>query len=225
MKKILFILCLIGGLLGTTKMYAQMQNWRALPQDNAHLISAHIGGDYSFYYGLSYAHVFQSAPFPFLVQGSFSPAVGGTLLDDWKTKVTGQTEIWHNDHFSWTVAPGLNVRRFNSEIAQLHSLGGEITTAFGVTKPSWSLMATAQYDKPFTTHLKHGLLREYYPAIQNGWVSRTGGNFKLGIQAQYSLNTWSGFLNVGKIYGQNFKDGPTLPFTFELGIQKAFLAR
>jgi hypothetical protein len=62
----------------------------------------------------------------------------------------------------------------------------------------------------------------YYSGIRDGWYSGSGCNFKFGTRANITLQSWSMFLQLGKAYGQNFKNNLTLPFYAELSLQKRF---
>lgn len=198
---------------------AQEVNWRSFTAPYKHQISAKLGLDYGSVYGLAYGYRLP-VKFPVVLGTELSVPFGNDLVDDWKVKVNAQTELWHNDKFSLGIKPGLIVRRYESEAATLYNIGGEMTATFGYYKPRWGVGTEVNYDRAFATHIKHDMLKEYYPEIQDGWYGTTGGNFKMGITANYSFKAWSVFLKTGKVFAQDFKDSHTLPYYFDFSLVK-----
>ena len=198
---------------------AQEVNWRSFNEHYQHLISINLGADYGTVYGLAYGHRF-SGRIPMVLGTEISIPFGNHLFDDWKVKVNAQSELWHNDRLSLGIKPGIIVRRYQSDAARLYNIGAEITATFGYYRPRWGLAGEVNYDKALFTHTKHKILKDYYPEIRDGWYGATGGNIKLGMKANYSFKTWSIFLKTGKVYAQDFKDNPTLPFYFDISLLK-----
>ncbi len=220
--KIYKIALLSSWLLAFTNSYSQEINWRNTDSSSSHFVSINFGADYSSYYGLSYGYKIKNKFAPIVIGNDFNVSFGKQLTDDWKSRTTIQTELWHNKHFSWSLKTGFIVKRFESEIARLVNLGADITTIFGFSKPKGGIGLVIHYDRSSSTHIKNKLLKEYYPEIKDGWYKTSGGNFKFGIRGNYSIKKWNTYLNIGKTYGQNFKDNPTLPFYLDIAIQKQF---
>jgi hypothetical protein len=200
---------------------AQDVNFRAL-DNTKHIVSAHFGADYSSYYGLSYGYVLKTKHIPLVVGAELTLPFGDDVLDDWKLKTIVQGELLRRGNFSVVFKPAIVFRRYESTIARLYNIGTDFTLQAGYVKPKWGVLGIAGFDKAIVTHIKHDLLKDYYPEIQDGWYLATGGNFKFGARVQYSIGTWNTFVTVGKHYGQNFDDNPTLPFFAELSVQKRF---
>jgi hypothetical protein len=198
---------------------AQEVNWRLFNESYRHLISANLGADYGTNYGFAYGYKL-SGPLPIVLGTELSIPFGNQLLDDWKVKLNGQSELWHNEKLSLGIKPGIIVRRYQSDAARLYNIGAEITTTFGYYRPKWGGAIEVNYDKALFTHIKHDMLKDYYPAIRDGWYGSTGGNFKFGIKANYSFKTWNIVLKTGKMYAQDFKDNSTLPFFFDIWFVK-----
>lgn len=89
--------------------------------------------------------------------------------------------------------------------------------------PTWHLAGELGFDKAITTQIKHGsLMKEYYPGIQDGWYIPTGGNFFYGIQSGIAFKNTDTCLKAGKTVTQDFKNTATLPFYFQLGVNRKF---
>jgi hypothetical protein len=180
-----------------------------------------LGADFGTNYGLSYGYKLPGSH-PIVLGAELSVPFGNQLLDDWKVRLNGQSELWHNDRLSWGIKPGIILRRYQSDAARLYNIGAEITTTFGYYRPKWGGAIEVNYDRALFTHIQHNMLRDYYPAIRDGWYGGTGGNFKFGIKANYSFKSWNIVVKTGKMYAQDFKDNPTLPFFFDIWLVKYF---
>ncbi len=201
---------------------SQEINWRTINDDSKNMVSANFGADYSSYYGLSYGYHIKNSFTPLIIGTEFNLSFGNDVFDDWKSRTTIQTELWHSGNLSWGLKGGLIMRHFESDIARLFNMGADITTNFGYATATWAIVGTINYDRALATHIKNDLLKEFYPAIQDGWYSSSGGNFKFGIRASRSFKTWNTYMHIGKSFGQDFQDNPTLPFYAELSLQKQF---
>lgn len=216
-------LILLGLLVLTfATSHAQDINWRALNNTPAHLVALQLGADYGTYYGITYGYAFQKGALPLAVGADFSLPFGDQLADDWKLNLNVQAELWHSNAWSLTVKPELTLRRYASDIATVFNVGAGATAVFGLVKPRWGIVGEANYNAALASNIRHDRLKEYYPDIRDGWYGNTGGNFQFGLRAQYTIHTWSAFLKLGKTYAQDFKDNPTLPFYFNLAVQKRF---
>jgi len=200
---------------------AQEINWRNLEPTSKHVIGLRLGIDYGSVYGISYGY---QLPFihPVVIGTEFTVPFGEKLMDDYKALVTVQTEVWHNNSFSFSIKPGMSMRRYHSDAASLYNVGAEIATTIGYFKNNWGVAVEANYDRSCATDIVHKSLKEYYPEIQDGWYGSTGGNFKFGIKGNYWMKATALALKVGRVYGQNFSDDPTLPFYGELAVLHKF---
>jgi hypothetical protein len=216
------IITLSTGIALIPNAFSQEINWRGIDTNTRHFISGNFGADYSSYYGASYAYRITNKVLPLVVGSEYNISFGKQLVDDWKSKTSIQTELWHSNRFSLGLKSGFIVRRFDSEMARLVNLGADVTTVFAYSKPKWGIGVLANYDRSMSTHIRNKLLKEYYSGIVDGWYNTHGGNFKFGIRANYTIGQWNAFLNLGKAYGQNFKDNPTLPFYADISIQRQF---
>lgn len=217
MKKLLVLL--VSGLIPLAAS-AQEVNYRALKPTTNHLVSAHIGADYGTYYGLSYGYVLSTRWRPVVIGTEAVLPFGNEVEDDWKWTVTAQTELLHAGHFSLAVKPSFSLRRYESPLANLSSLAGGVSVTAGYAKPRWGVVFVVGYDKPLATRIENVRLREYYPGIRDGWYNSSGGNVKAGVRAHLAIRSCNTFLAVGKAFGQDFKDNPTLPFFMELSVQR-----
>jgi hypothetical protein len=218
MKKHLLYILFAG--ITSAPAFAQEVSFKALDEKTNHLIGIQAGADYSTYYGLSYGYILKNKYTPIVIGTEFTVPFGGNVLDDWKWKTGVQAQLWKNGRFSLAVKPTCIVRRYESVLARMYNIGADVSLNFGYTRPKWGIVALAAYDASFSTHIRHGILREYYPQIRDGWYGTAGGNFKFGARVNGTFGAWNAFLTLGKHYGQNFKDNPTLPFFAEVSLQR-----
>jgi hypothetical protein len=198
---------------------AQDINWRSLNEPYKHLAAISFGADYTSNYGIAYGYKLPTN-FPIVLGTEVSIPFGDKPFDDWKLKLNAQTELWHNDNFSFGIKPGIIVRRYQSEVSRFYNIGADIITTFGYCRSKWGIVAEVNYDRALSTNIRHDILKEYYPEIQDGWYGSTGGNFKFGLKGNYSFKSWNVFVKTGKPYSQDFKNNPTLPFYFDLSLSK-----
>lgn len=219
MKKYYFLLLPI--LCSGLALQAQEVNWRSLKPDHKHLVSVKTALDFGMVYGVAYGHKLHSKA-PIILGTEMSAPFGNNAFDDWKIRVNGQTELWHNNRFSLGIKPGISLVRYESTAARLYSISADIAATFGYLRPNWGLAGEANYGKSLRTHLQHGFLKDNYPEIRDGWYGSTGGFFRFGLNANYGAGDWRFFLKIGKVYGQNFKHNPTLPFYLDVVVLKCF---
>ncbi len=220
--KILYVALLATFTIGVNHTKAQDINWVNVRDGNQHFAGLNFGADYSSYYGVSYAYSIKNKLAPTVVGFEFNVPFGKDVLDDWYLRAGIQSNLWSNNHLELTLQAAFITRRFESEIASLLNLGADVTTLFGYSKPRWGILAEVNYDRSISANIQNKVLMEYYPEIQDGWYNSGGGNFKLGVRANVTIKSYNIFLHIGKTYGQNFQDNPTLPFYFKLSLNKAF---
>jgi hypothetical protein len=198
---------------------AQDLNWEAVRNEGQHFVGLKFGADYATVMGLSYGQRLPSKRQSFLA-AEFSTPFGRDLLDDWKLRFSYQRELWQQGHFSLGLKPGLIMRGYESNVAKVLNIGIDLSAALGYYRPKWMLAAEVKIDHTLASKLNHQFLKEVYPEIYNGWIGSTGGNLKVGAQFTRTVGGQQVALRIGKVYAQNFKDNPTLPFYFELSLLK-----
>lgn len=197
-------------------------NWRTLDEDTRHLGGIHFGADYGSYYNFSYGYKLNSNGAPVIAGYDLLLPFGDTLADDYKMKSSLQREFWSSGNYSFSLQGGLIFRRYESVMARFYNLGADVVSSFGYLKPNWGAELLVGYDYSAATHIKNKLLKEYYPEIKDGWYDSSGGNVKLGMRFNRTFGSTSAFFNIGRAFGQDFEDNPTLPFYFEFSLQKRF---
>jgi len=218
MKK--YILLILLGL--AFKANAQDINWQSTNQDYKHIVSLNLGLDFSTAYGISYGYKL-SGNIPIVLGTEVSIPFGKDMFDDWKMKLTGQTQLWHSEKLSLSVKPGIILRKYKSETAGLYNIGADVSVIFGYYRPKWSVAGEINYDKAFATHIKHASVKDYYPEVTDGWYKSTGGTFKFGLISSYSFNSlWSSVIKGGFAFGENFKSNPTIPYYLNISVRKKF---
>lgn len=215
------IIPLFVSLLVYTGVNAQEVNFRTL-ENTKHLVSANFGVDYGSYYGISYGYVLNTFRRPVVIGAELTLPFGNDVLDDWKWKTSVQAELWRSGNFSVVFKPAVVFRRYESSLARMYNIGSDFSLNAGLVKEKWSVVGIASFDKAIITHIQNKLLKEYYPEIRDGWYIPSGGNVKFGARVNYNLGTWSTFVTVGKHFGQDFEDNPTIPFFAEVSVQKRF---
>ncbi|WP_373552588.1 hypothetical protein [Haliscomenobacter sp.] len=199
--------------------FAQDLNWAQVQKEQQHFVAAKFGADYATVLGLSYGYRLPGKNLSF-VSAELSSPFGRDLLDDWKLRLAYQLRVWQGGKLGLSLKPGLILRKYDSNIAKVLNVGIDLNTALGYYRPKWFIAAEAGVDHSLASKLKQGSLKENYPGIYEGWIGSTGGNFKFGGHLGYSFGTQLASLRLGKVYAQNFRDNPTLPFYFELTLLK-----
>ncbi|UPT69864.1 MAG: hypothetical protein M0D53_12065 [Flavobacterium sp. JAD_PAG50586_2] len=106
-------------------------------------------------------------------------------------------------------------------MARFLNFGSEFSALAGLYKPKWYVAGELGFDKAITTHVKHSeLAQEYYPDIKNGWYIPRGGNFLYGLHSGVSFKKNDLTLKFGKVIQEDFKTEPTIPFYFQLGLNR-----
>ena len=201
---------------------AQEISWLDVSEGKKHFVTLNFGADYSTYYGLQYAYRIGNNRIPLILDAEFSVPFGEDVFDDWNARMGIQSKLWSHNHLWWSVRASVITRRFESEVASIMNFGSSLSTLLGYQKPKWGVAAEFSYERSEVSKIEHHLLSDYYPEITDGWFNTSGGNIKMGIQAHVSIKSMNLFVHLGKAYGQDFQDNPTLPYYAKLGINKSF---
>jgi hypothetical protein len=215
MKKVINII--IALLCAATGIQAQEINWRALNPNHKNLIGLHTGIDFSTMYGLNAARLIPGK-IPVMIGTEISIPFGKQVLDDWKINLNGQAELWHNTHFSLGIKPGISLLRYESAAARFYNISGNVNGTFGYFRPKWGLATELSYNKPIGTHIHHDLLKTEYPGIRDGWYSGAGGVIGAGLKAHVSIRSLRFCLKAGRVFGQYFKNNPTIPYYLDVSL-------
>lgn len=220
MKKITQLAMVI--LLAAGSANAQLLNWASLETNQRHIATLNAGWDYSTSVGIGYGYQLKTA-MPVILNTQFSLAAGNQLLDDFKVKAGGQIRGFKAGHFMGTAMLNSIYRRNENDLVRHQNFGCEITGTVGYYKSGWFAAAEFGFDKAIVTQMMpSSLLREYFPAMTEGWYIPTAGNFLLGVQGGFSLNQLDVTLKAGKVVDQYLATTATLPYYFQLGINRRF---
>ena len=201
---------------------SQTVNWRSLHNGEKHIVNLNAGWDYAASFGVGYGYRLKSR-IPLIIGTELSIASGENLLDDFKTKLGVQAEVFHLDNFSATIKVHGIFRQYQSELVALSNFGSEFSAVMGYYRPRWYAAVELGFDKAIVTHINHSsLMEEYYPDIQDGWFIPTGGNFSYGLQVGYTIRSYDIYIKTGKIVTQDFKTQPSIPVYLQLGLNKKF---
>ena len=214
MKKLIIITALTIFTMAATT--AQTVNWEALPT-KGHILSAHVGWDYSFNWGIGYGYKLD-AKLPIILKGDFSMPSGEKALDDFNIKLGAQIRWFQRGSFMFSTEVDGIFRRFENSHTRMLNFGSFMSGVVGYYKPRWMVAGEFGFDKAIVTHFKHSsVMKEFFPQVKDGWYEpATGGNFHYGIQAGYSFAKSDVGVKFGKVVEQDFKNDPTIPFYFQL---------
>ncbi len=197
-------------------------NWNNMNSNSRHVLGLCAGMDYSSYYGLTYGYHFKNFRLPVAIGVEVNVPFGSNLFDDWVLRTGLQSEIFKTEYWTGTIKADIINRNYNSEIAKIYNIGGDLETVICYYRKRWGIATEINYDRSVSSKIKHGELKNYYPEIKDGWYNTGGGNFKFALRGNCQLWCTDFFLTIGKIYGQDFSDNPTLPFFVKLSSQWIF---
>jgi hypothetical protein len=205
---------------GTT--IAQNINWRSLEASQKHVINVNVGIDNSASFGIGYGWMF-STKLPLMLNTEFSLPSGKNLIDDFKLKIGGQSEVLKLGNFSATVKAFGIIRRYQSEFVRLWNFGSEFSAVTGYYKPRWHVAGEFGFDKAISTHVANSdELKKYYPTIRDGWYVPTGGNYFYGIQSGLSFKKMDTNIRIGKTIAQGFETSALFPYYLQVGVNRRF---
>ena len=220
--KIIFLIIVIL-IFNSNTGQSQTINWASLKQEQKHIANVIAGFDYGFTYGVGYGHQLR-AKFPIVLNVEISQPAGNKMADDFKTKIGGQILLYEINNFHFTASVQSVFRRFENDYVRLINFGSDMSAIVGYYKPKWFVSGEFGFDKAIVTHFKHSnLFRENFPSVRNGWYEpATGGNFHYGLQTGFSFNRMDIAFKIGKVVQQDFKTDPTIPFYFQVGLNRRF---
>jgi hypothetical protein len=195
-------------------------NWRSLREP--HLVQVSSGVENGFVMGVGYGYklpVKQNIVFT----ADYSFPTGSTVFDDFKSRLSVQSEMVRWKNWSVTLKAAAIFRRYENKLATLSNFGSEFSALAGYARPRWQMMAEFGFDKAISTHVHNSnLLKSYNPDIQDGWYVPTGGYFFYGLQAGYSFARQDLFLRAGQLAAQDFQTPMNLPLYVKIGITHRF---
>lgn len=221
MKKIIILIIFSVFLIGS--VYSQNVNWRWLNDESPNHVHLKIGYDFGVTTQFGYSRYIKIIK-PVLLTVDYSFPMGHIIFDDFKIRYGGQAEIveWKNFIASFKLFG--NFKRHETELVRIFNFGIESSMLVGYYKPSWHLALEFGIIKAIISNLKHsGIVKENYPAIQDGWFKSPGGYFNYGIQSSktigdsFDLSFRIGFTNA---FGND--KNAILPHYAQAGIMKRF---
>ena len=223
MKKIQRIILLLSASLFSYCINAQTVNWANLNQKQKNIINLNAGIDYSISYGAGYGYLLKTK-LPVLLNAEFSVPAGNNLIDDYKSKLGAQINLYKTDNVFFAAKLQGEIRRYKNDLATLLNFGSDISGTTGYYKKHWFIAAEAGFDKAIVTHFKSSDAgKANFPGIQNGWYQpSTGGNFYYGINAGLSWQKFDVYAKAGKTITQNFSNVPFIPFFAQIGLNIKF---
>lgn len=204
------------------KSFSQNINWRNFVEEQNHILSVQIGLEYGTTIGIGYGYKLNTK-LPIVLSTLFSIPFGLKVFDDFKTSIGIQAELFDCNGFSTTVKAYGIFRRFNNDNSRLLNFGSEFSVVTGYYETNWYLAGEFGFDKAIVTQIKHSdIMKEYYPAIKDGWYIPSGGNFLYGIQSGFTFDSNDLNIKIGKIITQDFKTTPNFPFYTQFSYTRRF---
>jgi len=187
--------------------------------DTRHIFNASFGMEYGMVYGIGYGYQVKNNLFPMVVGIECSMPSGDRFFQDFKTKIGGQIRLVEYNNFQFTARLQGVFRRYENSFARMLNFGSDFAGIAGYYRRGWFVAGEFGFDKAIVTHFRH--TEEYkkdYPGVVDGWYEpSTGGNFYYGLQAGVSIGQQDIFLRAGKMYAQDFRTKPTVPYYGQLG--------
>ncbi len=218
MKNTIFLL--LGLLVPGLSTMAQQVNWRAFDSVNT-VVGVQIGMDINTAYGLSVANRLPMG-IPAAAGIEYWAPFGNRFIDDWNLMATMQGELWRKGSWSATLKPSLGLRRVESPVAKIVSLNAGLSVSGGYLTNRWGALVEASVDQSLASHLQHGLLKETYPSVYDGWYKSMGGTARLGLLANVALGQNLLSVKLGRSWGQFFADSPTIPWYASVSLVRYF---
>ena len=221
MKTFVTIILLLAGI--SQSSIAQQINWRTIETETKNIVHFTYGYEYSATAELGYSRLLNTST-PVLLSTNISIPMGNNLVDDLKYRIGGQFRFLNYRDFSASAKIMGSFRKYNNELVQVASFGTEISLTLGYYKPGWHLAGEFGFDKSIISNLKHKeVMKDNYPAINDGWYIPSGGNFFYGIQAGVSLKRQIDLgIRIGLMNAEKGCENAQLPGYAQIGISKRF---
>lgn len=187
--------------------------------DTRHIFNASFGMEHGMVYGIGYGYQIKNNLFPVVVGIECSMPSGDRFFQDFKTKIGGQIRLVEYNNFQFTARLQGVFRRYENSFARMLNFGSDFSGIAGYYRRGWFAAGEFGFDKAIVTHFKHmDEYRDDYPGVVDGWYEpSTGGNFYYGLQAGVSIGRQDIFLRAGKMYSQDFRTKPAIPYYGQLG--------
>lgn len=218
MKTYSIIIMLIGLVSNGSSTFAQHIQWSKV-DSNRHIISANVGWDYAFTYGMAYSRRMLEIMPTYLTIHTSLP-IGDQRFDDLKAKVGVQSRLLDVSGFAVSTSVFGVYRRYENELVRMQNFGSDFRINGGYYRKLWSIGAEGGFDKAIVTHFKHSQLYkdDFYKDVQNGWLEPpTGGNFYYGLFTSLSIGKSDVTINVGKLIAERLNTTPLIPIYFNIG--------
>lgn len=198
---------------------SQTFNWQNMGTEKRHIASINAGLEYGIIYGLGYAYSFKAFQFPVAAGIEYSIPSGEKIGDDFKTKTGLQVQWLSVHHFCVNTRLQAILRRYKNDFLTLTNAGSDLAVTAGYYRQHWFVAAETGFDKAIASHFKHSkaYLGNYAGAIDGWYEPTTGGNVYFGLQAGGSFKQHEVYVCAGKLYTQNLKSTPMIPFYVRIG--------
>lgn len=220
MKSILLMLVVII-MSGTG--FSQEINWKSLKDKDRHIVNINGGYNFGLIFGAGYGYHINSR-LPLVLNLEFSVPSGNKLTEDLKSKAGIKIRLLEVKDFQFSANLYGTYMRYENGFVRTKTFGSDVSGVIGYYRPRWFVAGEFGFEKAIVTNFKHSdVYREIYPDVQDGWYQpSTGGNFRYGLQAGYSLKQHDLYLEVGQAISQDFKTKPMIPYYLQIGYNFKF---
>jgi len=208
--------------ISTGSLFTQSVTRTSHSSDSKHLVYLNSGFEFGMVSQMGYAYQLKSKN-PLWLSIDYSLPFGKNLLDDNKTRIGIQMEVFKRNNFMLTAKCFALVRRYENDFVRMVGFGSELSGTIGYYKTNWFFEAEVGTDKSIITHLRHtDLLREKSFDLSDGWFIPSGGYHYYGLRVGRTIGrAYNLSLAVGKMTAEGKDQDPLLPVYLKLGIQKS----
>jgi hypothetical protein len=212
MKKILLFLVLNISYFN----FAQQFNWHSLDTSTKHLVFVNTGWDYGLGFGGGYGFKFKTAR-PLIFVSEINIPSGKRFVDDYKIKSGLSISFYKIKDFQFSGSCMLLQRRYENSLVTINNIGTELNLVAGYYR-KYFIAAEIGYDKALLSHLSHteAFKQNIYAEAKNKWYRNTGGIVSIGVQIGFSFKKSDLSFKIGKLFNQNLKTSPLIPYYMKL---------
>ncbi len=205
------------------RVYSQNINWQNLKSEDRHILNINSGFEFGLVYGIGYGYQ-PNFIVPVVLDLQYSFPSGSNVTDDFKSKIGARVRLFEIENFQLSANIYGVFRRYENDLVRLVNFGSEFSGNLGYYRSKWFIAGEFGFDKAIVTNFKHAqAYRDIYPQVTDGWYQPpTGGNYHYGLQTGFSFKQHELYLKAGKIFSQDFKTGPIVPYYAQIGYNFKF---
>lgn len=219
MKSLLTLTCCI--MCAFHLPMAQSINWFTPYQDKDKILYLNVGYDFGLTTQVGFGQRINAFS-PLWLTIDLSTPMGRNIMDDFKSRIGGQLQLFHKYDFALSIRTYGNIRRHQTDFVRMYGFGSEISGVVSYCRAKWHAELKLGFDKSIVTHIEHSTkIQENYPQLSNGWFIPSGGHWFYGVLASRSVGTGLQLsLDLGITNAQGSDQNALLPRYVQLGMVK-----